>query len=229
MHQRIRFDEIVSHVPNKTKCVDNTLLWSDNLSDSFTQAVNWLDLCGCHGIILSPDTFVLRADTAEFSRFEIIPDSVCPCRKYLNAIHNFPTPANLTDMHSWFGLINRVSFAFAITDRMLPFRRLLKPGTPFHWDDTLNQLFEESKAVIVSEIEKRVRIFDKSRPTCLATDWSKSGTGFLLFQKHCQCASNKPFCCPTGWKIALVGSRFTHPTESCYAPVEGEALAMDDA
>ena len=32
-----RFDEIVSHVPNKTKCIDDTLLWADNLSESFTQ------------------------------------------------------------------------------------------------------------------------------------------------------------------------------------------------
>ena len=53
--------------------------------------------------------------------------------------------------------------------------------------------------------------------------------GFWLFQKHCECASKKPFCCPTGWKIALVGSRFTHPAESLFAPVEGEALAVADA
>ena len=132
-------------------------------------------------------------------------------------------------MRFWFGLINQVSYAYAITDCMLPFRQLLKPGTPFHWDDTLNQLCKESKAVIASEIEKGVHIFDKSKPTCLATDWSKSGIGFWLFQKHCKCASKKPFCCPTGWKIALVGSRFTHPAESRYAPVEGEALAVADA
>ena len=96
-------------------------------------------------------------------------------------------------------------------------------------DDTLNQLFEESKAVIANEIEKGVCIFDKSKPTCLATDWSKSGIGFWLFQKHCECASKKPFCCPSGWKIAIVGSRFMHAAESCYAPVEGEALAEADA
>ena len=112
---------------------------------------------------------------------------------------------------------------------MLPFHQLLKSGTPFHWDDTLNQLFKESKAVIASEIKKGVCIFDKSKPTCLATDRSKSGVGFWLFQKHCQCVSKKPFCCPTGWKIALVGNQFTHPTESRYAPVEGEAHAVADA
>ena len=74
-----------------------------------------------------------------------------------------------------------------------------------------------------------MRIFDKSKPICLATDWSKSGIGFWLFQKHCQCSSTEPFCCRTGWKITLVGSRFTHAAELRYAPVEGEALAVADA
>jgi hypothetical protein len=55
---------------------------------------------------------------------------------------------------------------------------------------------------------------DKSKPTSLATDWSKTGIGFWLFQKHCNCASTKPFCCRTGWKITLI---------------EGEALAVADA
>ena len=35
-----------------------------------------------------------------------------------------------------------------------------------------------------------------------------------------------PSCCSDGWKLCLVGSRFTTPTESRYAPVEGEALAV---
>ncbi len=74
-----------------------------------------------------------------------------------------------------------------------------------------------------------VRIFDKSRPTCLATDWSKEGVGFWILQKHCACNPTKPFCCRNGWKIALVGSRFTHASESRYAPIEGEALAVADA
>ncbi|KAL8569022.1 hypothetical protein ACOMHN_048270 [Nucella lapillus] len=39
----------------------------------------------------------------------------------------------------------------------------------------------------------------------------------------------KPFCCKTGWKVTLVGSRFTTGAESRYAPVEGEALAVVDA
>ena len=33
----------------------------------------------------------------------------------------------------------------------------------------------------------------------------------------------------SGWKVTLVGSRFTHTAESRYAPLEGEALAVADA
>ena len=96
----------------------------------------------------------------------------------------------------------------------------------FHWTDELDHLFQESKEVIIREIHEGVRIFDKTKPTCLATDWSKDGIGFFLLQKHCTCHSVKPLCCRDGWKIALVGSRFTSAAESRYAPIEGEALAV---
>ena len=224
-----RFDEIVADIPRKTKCVDDTLMWSDSIQEAFFQAVEWLDTCGRQGITLNPSKFVFAKDTVEFAGFEITPTTVRPCPSYLTAIQNFPTPRNITDIRSWFGLINQVSYAFASAERMLPFRQLLKPGTRFMWTDQLDSLFEESKSLIISEIHRGVEIFDKSRLTCLATDWSKDGIGFWLFQKHCTCPSAKPFCCKLGWKITLVGSRFTSGAESRYAPVEGEALAVIDA
>nr|KAG5706167.1 hypothetical protein BaRGS_025789 [Batillaria attramentaria] len=224
-----RFDEIVSEFPQKTKCVDDTLTWSDSIEEAFFQAVRWLDLCGNNGIILNPSKFQFAKTTVEFAGFEITPTTVRPCARYLEAIQNFPTPRNITDVRSWFGLINQVSYAFASADRMLPFREALKPGTRFEWTDRLNHLFEESKALIINEIHQGVEIFDKTKPTCLATDWSKDGIGFWLFQKHCSCPSTKPFCCKTGWRITLVGSRFTSGAESRYAPIEGEALAVVDA
>ena len=116
-----------------------------------------------------------------------------------------------------------------MAELMLPFRDLLKPAVPFHWDGNLDQLFEESQTVITTEIANGVKIFDKTKSTCLATDWSRDGIGFSLFQKHCLRSPTNLFCCQHGWKITLVGSRFTHPAESRYAPIEGEALAVADA
>lgn len=115
--------------------------------------------------------FVFAQITAAFAGFE----------KKLDAILNFHTPRNTTDVRSWFGLVNQVPYAFAMTERMLPFRKLLKPGIPFLWTNQLNCIFEESKALIISEIHKGVEIFDKTeKPTCLASSFSpKTGGGEL--------------------------------------------------
>ena len=113
-----------------------------------------------------------------------------------------------------------------MTETMAPFRALLKPSTPFYWDDALQKLFNNAKTEIVEQIQNGVRMFEKSRVTCLATDWSKTGIGYFLSQKHCQCSDITPTCCPDGWKLILAGSRFTKPEESRYHPVEGEALAV---
>jgi hypothetical protein len=224
-----RYDEIVADIQNKTKCVDDAIIWDDSIEESFWSAVKWLQICGTNGVTLNPPKFVFAADEVEFAGFEITLTDVRPCKKYLQTIIDFPTPKNRTDIRSWFGLVNQVSYAFSMTKRMEPFRKYLKPGVPFVWDDEMNSIFEESKQVIISEIEKGVRIFDPSKSTCLATDWCKTGIGFWLFQKHCDCSGTKLFCCRDGWQITLVGSRFTQAAETRYAPVEGEALAVANA
>ena len=129
-----RYNEIVSAIPNKTKWLDNVLLWADTIADSFYQAVDWLDICGRNGIILNPNKFTFGADVVDFAGFEITTDSVRPCQKYLQAILDFPTPTNITDVRLWFGLVNQVSYAFSMTEKMLPFRQLLKPSTPICLD-----------------------------------------------------------------------------------------------
>ena len=221
-----RFDEIVADIPNKTKCIDDTLLWADTYEESFKQAANWLDVCGRNGITLNPEKFVFARHELEFAGFTITDKTVKPSAKYISAIRDFPTPTNLTDVRSWFGLVNQVAYAFAAAKVMEPFRKLLKSDVKFYWDEQLEEVFQNSKSVIISQIEHGVQIFQKSRPTCLATDWSKTGIGYWLLQKHCNCEPLKPFCCHTGWKVTLVGSRFTSTAESRYAPIEGEALAV---
>lgn len=228
-----RYDQIVADSQISydafTKCIDDTLIWGSTIEENFHRTIEWLDMCGRHGITLNPSKFEYAKDEVQFAGFEITQQCVRPSSKYLQSIKDFPTPRNLTDIRAWFGVVNQVSYAFSMTDKMHPFRELLKASTEFHWDDALNDIFEQSKLKIISEIEKGVQIFDKGRPTCLATDWSKQGIGFWLFQKHCSCAGTELFCCNNGWKTTLVGSRFTHPAESRYAPIEGEALAIAEA
>ena len=177
-----RFDELICGIPNKTKCVDDTCLWAPDITQSFFQVCQFLDICGRNGIIQNPEKFVFGADEVEFAGFEITNDCVRPCRKYFQSIMNFPKPQNKVDIQSWFGLINQVAFSFSMAPAMLPFRELLSNNAKFYWDEKLDVLFEQSKRVIIQQTEEGVRIYDKNRPTCLATDWSKTGISYSLFQ-----------------------------------------------
>ena len=219
----------MAHIGSKTKCIDDALLWSTDITGAFHQAAEWLQICATDGITLNPRKFHYAEDEVEFAGFTITPTEVRPANKFTAAVRDFPTPKSITDVRAWFGLVNQVSYAFSMTTAMSPFRHLLKPSTPFQWTDKLAEALHTSKLHICHNIEKGVQIFDKDRPTCLATDWSRDGMGFWLTQKHCKCPSKDPFCCRDGWRITLVGSRFTHAAESRYAPIEGEALAVVDA
>ena len=109
---------------------------------------------------------------------------------------------------------------------MAPFRLLLKKNSKFEWSEVMESSFKKAKQQIAKEITKGIKIFDRDRTTCLATDWSGTGVRAWLLQKHCPCNSKKTFCCPKGWQVTLFASRYLTETEARYSPVEGEALAV---
>ena len=55
-------------------------------------------------------------------------------------------------------------------------------------------------------------------------DWSETGMGFMLEQKHCKCDMKEaPYCGHGNWKLVLAGSKFNNDSELRYTPVEGRS------
>lgn len=186
----------------------------------------FLEITGSAGVVLNPSKFQCCKREIEFAGFHVTDTSVLPLTKYLNAIWNFPTPQNVTDVRVWFGLTNQVAHYAQLRDLVAPLRPFVKKNAQFEWSSELNEVFEQSKQQIVEAIKSGVEIFDKNRTTALSTDWSKAGVGYYLSQKHCHCDLKIPDCCLDGWRITLAGSRQLKSAESRYAPIEGEALAL---
>ena len=212
-----RFDAIIADFENKVKCVDDTCKWADSIQDAFLQACRWFDMCARNGIMLNPEKFQFVQDTVDFAGLTITATNIRPSSKFIDAIRNFPVPTDITGARAWFGLIYQGAYAFSRTTQMKPFRTFFKPSMKFVWTEELTKAFEQSKEVIIREMRDGVRLFDPSRLTCLSSDWSVDRIGFFMMQKYCECTSRTPACCPDGWKLCLVGSRFTHPAESRYA------------
>ena len=221
-----RYDNLIADIARKSKCVDDVIIWDETLEEHWWRIIDYLILVGTNGIILNPKKFQFCQREVEFAGFLITKEDVKPLPKYLDAIREFPRPSNISEIRSWFGLVNQVSHYAKLTDLMAPFKPLLSPKTRFRWDDILEQAFQQSKLEIVKAIEEGVKIFDPCRLTALSPDWSKTGIGYFLYQKYCQCPSTTTTCCENGWRITLAGSRFLHKAERNYWPVEGEALAV---
>ena len=84
--------------------------------------------------------------------------SIEPLPKYIDAIKDFPVPKSITDIRSWFGLVNQVANYAQLREMMRPFKPFLSPKTPFTWNDELQNVFEKSKAAIIDAIKLGVKI-----------------------------------------------------------------------
>ena len=111
----------------------------------------------------------------------------------LAAIRDFPMPSNptISDIRSWFGLINQIAPFIASATIMEPFRELLQPtkayGKKVFWDNQLKDLFEKTKRLVTEHAEKVLTYYDCKKETILITDWSRQGIGFVILKKYCSC------------------------------------------
>ena len=183
------------------KCVDDTLLWDNDIEGAFRHTFDYLTSCTRNGITFNPDKFMFAKLSIDFTglTLTLTATSIKPCADILHAIEDFPAPQDITGARSWFSLVEQVAaWVYCIKPEMAPFRDLVENG---------------------------VRSLYVDRPTCLATDWSRNGLGFLMLQHYCSCPlASAHNCCHEGWKVVFAGSCFTTSTESHYAPTEGEAL-----
>lgn len=223
-----RYDRIIESVERKTKVTDDTVMWDSDqeLENHWWRVYDYLALVGKNGIVLNGDKFQFCEKVVDFAGFRISEQKVEPLPKYLKAIETFPTPKNISDVRSWFGLVNQVAHYAQLREMVAPLKPLLSSKSQFYWTNELEESFRNSKQAIIEAIKNGVEIFEPERPTKLHTDYSKQGLGFYLAQKHCSCAELDPSCCENGWRITLSGSRFLKPPETRYVPIEGECLGV---
>ena len=149
-------------MPQKTRCINDTLLLNKTTEYAFWHMLDYITHCARNGIIFNPDKFQFARDEVEFASFLIMTNSVKPTKKMTEAILYFPTPTNITGVRSWFRLVDQVSYTFPQAEVMVPFWELLRTkDCKCYWDTTLDSLFEESKKNISEDQRESKNIQDK--------------------------------------------------------------------
>ena len=148
-----RYDKITMGFKDIIRVIDDTFLHSKDIESSFHHVAKYLTLVG----------------------IRVTKDKCKPLDAHVDAIRNFPTPVNITDMRSFMALVNQVAPYYAVQPHLLPFRELLKKGSIWYWDNNLTNIFEMTKGHIADSIVDGITRFNLGRWTAVMTDWSKVG------------------------------------------------------
>ena len=123
-----KFDDVIEHIPRKSKCVDDVLLHDTSVEQAFWHTYEFLETCAQKGITLNPEKFKFCCREVEFVGYHIGWEAYFPTEERLEALRSFTMPAKptITDIRSWFGFVNQLTPFLATAPVMAPFRELLK-------------------------------------------------------------------------------------------------------
>ena len=210
-----RGDQALAGIPRTCKIVDDVLAHDSDYSEHLRHVIHILTRCDTAGITLNPSKLVFAEPSVNYCGYEVTSAGYTADQRKVKAIAEFPTPENITDLRSFLGLVNQLgSFSSDTAAAAEPLRDLLRPNYTWAWTETHSMAFEAVKKALISP--PVLSFFDPHLPTALQTDASRlNGLGYALLQRHGE-----------QWRLVQCGSRFLSDTESRYAAIELELLAV---
>ena len=169
------------------------------------------------------------------------PSGVLPSDNQIESLSKYPTPKNLRDMRGFMGLVNQSTFCLSTPTRKLmeKLKGTLKSTKQWELSKSNQETFEKLKENIVVDCEKEIKrlTLHGDTPLVVISDWSKSGSGFTLYEVNCEHPKTwdvqkndiQILCCPDQWRLIMAGGRFNSEIEAGYTPVEGELLGIASA
>ena len=213
-HYNRRMDEAFAGLTGYRRIVDDVVIYDSDATQHMAHVRQFLQRCTEKCITLNNEKWRFAQDDVNFAGFNLSANGYRVDQSITTAITNFPIPTNRTDLRAFFGLVNQLSASTpSVAGLLAPLRPLLSTKNEFSWSPELDQAFTVAKQSLTSA--PILSYFDQSRPTRLCTDASRQGLGFVLQQKA-----------GDNWALVQAGSRFLSDTESRYAIIELELLAV---
>ena len=213
-HYNRRMDEALKGLSGFRRIVDDVVIFDSDAVQHANHVRKFLQRCNEFKITLNTSKFRYAQSEVQFAGFVLSADGYQIDPAITVAIKHFPTPTNRTDLRSFFGLVNQLSaWSDSVAPSLAPLRPLLSTKNDFLWLPDHDLAFSKAKELLTSP--SILSFFNINKQTRLCTDASRQGLGFILQQKQ-----------GDTWELVQAGSRFLSDTESRYAVIELELLAV---
>ena len=181
-HYNRRMDETFVGLSGFRRIVDDVVIYDSNATHHADHVRQFLQRCVDRGITLNTSKWKFSQPKVTFAGFILSGEGYQIDQSITEAISQFPTPTNRTDLRSFFGLANQLSASTeSVAMHLAPLRPLLSTKNDFIWSADHDQAFNTAKGSLT--MAPTLSFFDANKPTRLCTDASRHGLGFILQQK----------------------------------------------
>ena len=166
------------------------------------------------GVTLNQDKCEFNKTTLTFLGHTIDGKGISPDPQKTAAINKMASPKSTTELRRFMGMVNQLGkFSPRIAELSKPMRELLSSKRAWNWGPAQEEAFVKVKAELTAHTV--LALYDPQAETKISADASSHGLGAVLLQKQKQ-----------EWRPVAYASRSMSETETRYAQIEKEALAI---
>ena len=214
-HYNRRMAEALEGLSGYRRIVDDIVIYDKDPQQHVIHVKQFLQRCRERQISINKEKWKFCCTEVTFAGFRLSSEGYQLDPSITAAISQFPTPTTRSELRAFMGLVNQLSSGTnAIAELMAPFRLLLSTKNEFLWTPEHDQAVAKAKESLTTA--PVLAFFDMAKPTRLCTDASRQGLGFVLQQQGADAQ----------WNLVQAGSRCLTDTESRYAVIELELLAV---
>ena len=195
--------------------IDDILVTGPTLEEHLSTLDKVLEKLGRAGLRLNkPKCFFLQP-SIEYLGHIIDKDGLHPTEEKVRAIKEAPKPRNVSELRSFFGIINYYGrFLPNLSSKLAPLYKLLQKDAKWTWGRKQNEAFRAAKSAL--QDDSLLVHYDESKPLVLACDASQYGLGAVL--SHVMDDGKE--------RPVAYASRTLTPAEKNYSQIEKEGLAI---
>jgi len=162
--------------------VDDFVIYDNNITDHVSHVQQSLQRCADNNITLNIDKCQFFKSQVTFAGFQLLSKGYKIDPSITEAITNYPTPTNQSDLCCLIGLVNQLSTSTnTLTTLLAPLRPLLSTKNEFLWSSFHQEVFTQVKASFTTL--PLLLFFDITKPTRLSR-CQQTGTRICFTAKN---------------------------------------------
>ena len=172
-------DQVLQGVPDTQCILDDMIITGKTDEEHLENLEKLLKRLQDAGLKANKEKCEFFRDRVQFCGHEIDSEGLHKTQEKIEAVVNAPSPANVSQLRSFFGLVNFYNRFLPNASTVLhPLHQLLEQDSEWQWTKQCEQAFTEAKRMITSE--QVLTHYDPALPVRLACDASSTGIGAVL-------------------------------------------------